>query len=110
MEPEPSSSKVLEVEKKVDDVKRVMVDNMEKMLERGERIELLQDKTTLLSDGASRFQGQVRRMRNSFWFQQKKAMFYALGGLAALIALILWVSRTRNDETTSAPPPPSTIP
>jgi hypothetical protein len=38
-------SKVAAVQKKVDEVKNIMVDNIERVLERGEKIELLVDKT-----------------------------------------------------------------
>ena len=38
-------SRVAGLQKKVDEVKNIMVDNIEKVLERGEKIELLVDKT-----------------------------------------------------------------
>jgi len=41
-------SKITQVQRKVNEVKDVMVENIEKVLERGERIELLVDKTDVL--------------------------------------------------------------
>jgi hypothetical protein len=38
-------SKVASVQRQVDEVKNIMVDNIERVLERGEKIELLVDKT-----------------------------------------------------------------
>lgn len=40
-------SKAAEVQKKVDEVKGIMVENIERVLERGEKIELLVDKYVL---------------------------------------------------------------
>ena len=42
-------SKAAEVQKKVDEVKGIMVENIERVLERGEKIELLVDKYVLFS-------------------------------------------------------------
>ena len=41
-------SKAAEVQKKVDEVKGIMVENIERVLERGEKIELLVDKYVLI--------------------------------------------------------------
>lgn len=54
-------SKVASVQKKVDEVKNIMVENIERVLERGEKIELLVDKTDNL-----RF--QVWKFLDGFFF------------------------------------------
>ena len=46
----------------LDDVKNIMVNNIEKVLERGEKLELLVDKTEHLNQQAFVFQNQVRYM------------------------------------------------
>lgn len=54
-EPEaaPPKNKVQELRDQVDGVKRVMTDNMERILARGERLDDLMDKTSELQDGVS---------------------------------------------------------
>lgn len=47
-------SKIASVQKKVDEVKNIMVENIERVLERGEKIELLVDKTDNLRFQACR--------------------------------------------------------
>lgn len=42
------ASRVSKVQKQVDEVKGVMMDNIEKVLDRGEKIDLLVDKTSNL--------------------------------------------------------------
>lgn len=63
-----SPSRVAAVQAAVDGVKAVMVDNIEKVLERGERIELLVDKTDGLRDSAGRFQAAGRQLRQRMWW------------------------------------------
>lgn len=53
-------SKVAVVQKQVSEVKNVMMDNIEKVLDRGEKIELLVDKTENLRTQADAFQRTVR--------------------------------------------------
>lgn len=43
----------------IDEVKDVMIENIDRVLERGERIELLVDKTDRLSQTAFKFQQSV---------------------------------------------------
>ena len=63
-----SPSRVAAVQAAVEGVKAVMVDNIEKVLERGERIELLVDKTDGLRDAAGRFQAAGRQLRQRMWW------------------------------------------
>ena len=63
-----SASKVASVQRQVDAVRDVMVENIERVLERGERIELLVDKTDGLRDQAARFQASGRALRQKMWW------------------------------------------
>lgn len=57
---DPSSDNLSRVRGQIDDVKSVMVQNIEKILDRGEKIELLVDKTDQLSQEAFKFEKSVR--------------------------------------------------
>lgn len=63
-----AASKVASVQRQVDAVRDVMVENIERVLERGERIELLVDKTDGLRDQAARFQASGRALRQKMWW------------------------------------------
>ena len=58
----------------VDEVKDVMVHNIEKVLERGEKIELLVDKTDQLSAQSTRFKKSAVSLKRSMWWQNIKMM------------------------------------
>ena len=55
------------VQKRLDSVKEVMVENIDKVLERGEKIELLVDKTEALNQSAYKFEKQSRSLKNDLW-------------------------------------------
>lgn len=56
----------------IDEVKEIMVQNIEKVLQRGEKIDLLVDKTEALNSSASQFQKQGKRIRNTMWWKNCK--------------------------------------
>lgn len=80
-------TKVAAVQKKVDEVKNIMVDNIEKVLERGERIELLVDKTDNLRTQADRFQMTGRQLRSRMWWQNMKMKI----ALVAIVLILIFV-------------------
>ncbi|KAK9839271.1 hypothetical protein WJX81_005050 [Elliptochloris bilobata] len=81
-------SKVASVQRKVDEVKTIMVDNIEKVLERGERLELLVDKTDNLRTQADRFHQTGRQLRSKMWWQNMKLKVAAVGIFVALLFII----------------------
>ncbi|MBA0786099.1 hypothetical protein Gotri_025740, partial [Gossypium trilobum] len=53
-------------------IRSIMVENIEKILERGDRIELLVDKTATMQDGAFHFKKQSKRLRQALWMKNAK--------------------------------------
>ena len=56
----PTSDNISKVQAQIDTVKDVMIENIDRVLERGERIELLVDKTDRLNQQAFKFEKTVR--------------------------------------------------
>ncbi|KAK1288864.1 hypothetical protein QJS10_CPB19g00408 [Acorus calamus] len=83
-------SKLSKLKAQITEVKGIMMDNIEKVLDRGERIELLVDKTESLQFQADSFQRQGRQLRRKMWLQNLKLKLMISGGVFALI-LILWL-------------------
>ncbi|CAK0779938.1 hypothetical protein CVIRNUC_004894 [Coccomyxa viridis] len=81
-------SKIASVQKKVDEVKNIMVDNIEKVLERGEKIELLVDKTDNLRFQADRFHKTGRQLRSKMWWQNMK-MKLIIAAIVVVLILVL---------------------
>mmetsp|Transcript_1495 Transcript_1495/g.2815 ORF Transcript_1495/g.2815 Transcript_1495/m.2815 type:complete len:224 (+) Transcript_1495:163-834(+) len=69
------------VKNQIEDVKGVMVENIERVLERGEKIELLVDKTDRLNQQAFKFEASSRNLRRAMWWKNVRwAAFLAVAG------------------------------
>eukprot|EP00047_Mylnosiga_fluctuans_P001547 m.220835 g.220835 ORF g.220835 m.220835 type:complete len:215 (-) comp10468_c0_seq1:4739-5383(-) len=75
----------------VDQVKGIMVQNIEKVLERGEHIDLLVDKTENLESEAKRFQRKATKLKTQMWWQNQK-MCLIITGVVCIIILIIALS------------------
>ena len=80
-------NKVAKVQTQVAEVKEIMMQNIEKVPDRGEKLELLVDKTENLRYQADQFQKGGKALRNKMWWQNVKMKL-----LVALIVSIVIVS------------------
>nr|KAG5692675.1 hypothetical protein BaRGS_028475 [Batillaria attramentaria] len=72
---------VSRLQSQVDEVKDVMTQNIEKVMERGDRLDDLMDKTEELEASAANFQRTSRKIRKRYWWKNKK-MTLILCGIA----------------------------
>ncbi|EIN05558.1 VAMP/synaptobrevin-like protein [Punctularia strigosozonata HHB-11173 SS5] len=72
-------------------VKDIMVQNVEQILSRGERIELLVDKTDNMASQATAFRRGARTVRRQMWWKNSKIL--ALSVIVALILLWIFVAQ-----------------
>ncbi|KAL5710599.1 hypothetical protein ACHQM5_021142 [Ranunculus cassubicifolius] len=84
-------SKLSKLKAQMTEVKGIMMDNIEKVLDRGEKIELLVDRTESLQFQADSFQRQGRELRRKMWMDNFKMKFIVGGTIFALI-LIIWLA------------------
>jgi vesicle-associated membrane protein 72 len=82
-------SKLVKVKAQVSEVKGVMMENIEKVLDRGEKIDLLVDKTENLHNQAQDFRSTGTQIRRKMWLQNMKIKLIVLGILIALILIIV---------------------
>ncbi|KAL6124792.1 hypothetical protein ACLB2K_077301 [Fragaria x ananassa] len=90
MEHPEEMSKLSKLKAQITEVKGVMMDNIEKVLDRGEKIELLVDKSENLQFQADSFQRQGRQLRRKMWLQSLQMKLMIGGGIFVLI-VILWL-------------------
>ncbi|KAI3455838.1 hypothetical protein Pfo_012501 [Paulownia fortunei] len=82
-------SKLAKVKAQVSEVKGVMMENIEKVLDRGEKIELLVDKTENLHQQAQDFRTTGTKIRRKMWLQNMKIKLIVLAIVIALILIIV---------------------
>jgi len=65
---------ISKAQKEIDDVRAIMTENIDRVLERGERIDLLVDKTDRLGGSARDFRVRSRGLRRRMWWKNVKLM------------------------------------
>lgn len=75
------------VKTQIDEVKNNMVANISSLLERGERLELLVEKTDNLNQQAFRFESSGRNLRRALYWRQVRC--YVGVGLAAVFLIVI---------------------
>ena len=73
----------------IESVRGIMNENIERVLERGERIDLLVDKTDRLGAGAHDFRVRSRGLRRRMWWKNVKLMM--LLGVVVVFLLYLFI-------------------
>ncbi|MBN3314950.1 MYOC protein, partial [Atractosteus spatula] len=68
----PKNDKIRQVQTQVDEVIDVMQENITKVIERGERLDELQDKSESLSDNASAFSSRAKQLHRRMWWRDCK--------------------------------------
>eukprot|EP00252_Welwitschia_mirabilis_P001603 TRINITY_DN11501_c0_g1_i2.p1 TRINITY_DN11501_c0_g1~~TRINITY_DN11501_c0_g1_i2.p1 ORF type:complete len:222 (+),score=45.14 TRINITY_DN11501_c0_g1_i2:217-882(+) len=82
-------TKLAKVKAQVSEVQGVMMDNIEKVIHRGEELEVVVNKSENLSSQAQVFKNQGTQLRRKMWFQNMKVKLIVLGILVALILIIV---------------------
>jgi len=83
----PSLDNISVVKDQIAEVKDVMVQNIEKVLERGEKIELLVDKTDRLNQQAFKFEKSSRVLRRSLWWKKVRSVV----ALTLIVSLVIFI-------------------
>ncbi|XP_076940016.1 vesicle-associated membrane protein 722-like isoform X1 [Bidens hawaiensis] len=82
-------SKLSKVKAQVTEVKGVMMENIVKVLDRGENIDILVDKTADLRTQAQGFRENGEQLRRKMWWQNMKIKLIVLVIIFALILIIV---------------------
>jgi vesicle-associated membrane protein 7 len=76
-----------QVNTKLDDVKNIMVQNIEMVLERGEKLELLVDKTEQLQSQAFKFEKSSKELKMAMFWRRVKLYFL----IGFIVVFLLWL-------------------
>ncbi|CAN7070128.1 unnamed protein product [Brassica oleracea var. botrytis] len=69
---DPNADRINRIKGEMSQVRDVMIENIDKVLDRGERLELLVDKTATMQGNTFRFRKQARRFRSTVWWRNCK--------------------------------------
>ncbi|EXJ94315.1 vesicle-associated membrane protein 7 [Capronia coronata CBS 617.96] len=85
----PPSDALTNAKKEIDSVRNIMTENIERVLERGERIDLLVDKTDRLGGSARDFRVRSRGLRRQMWWKNVRMMVLLVVVVIFLIYLFV---------------------
>ncbi|GJM87264.1 hypothetical protein PR202_ga03201 [Eleusine coracana subsp. coracana] len=86
---DPNADQINRMRGEIDQVRSVMLDNIDRVLERGDRLELLVDKTATMQGNTMRFKQQSRRFRNTMWWRNVKLTVALIFILSVIIYIVL---------------------
>ena len=108
---DPNADRMARVQGEIDEVRSVMVHNIERVLERGEKIELLVDKTERLDQQAFKFKRQSQALKRSMWCKNAKVTALIVFVVALVVLFItLGVCGADFGKCRAPPAPPSPSP
>ncbi|KAK0405626.1 hypothetical protein QR680_018095 [Steinernema hermaphroditum] len=84
-------NRMAELQRQVNDVKTVMSTNVERILERGERLENLDHRTEQLSQSAESFKTSARRVQRHMCRKNLKWTIICIVGAILLITVIILI-------------------
>ncbi|CAL9229920.1 unnamed protein product [Arabidopsis halleri] len=85
---DPNADRMSRIKGEMTQVRNVMIENIDKVLDRGERLELLVDKTENMQGNTFRFRKQARRYRTIMWWRNVKLTI----ALILVLALVVYIA------------------
>jgi len=86
---ERNVDKISKVRGEIEDAKNIMVNNIEKVLERGEKIEVLVDKTEDLNQQSASFKSKGQKLKMKMWWKNAKLCCILICIVAVILAVII---------------------
>eukprot|EP01088_Endostelium_zonatum_P009195 TRINITY_DN223_c0_g1_i2.p1 TRINITY_DN223_c0_g1~~TRINITY_DN223_c0_g1_i2.p1 ORF type:complete len:219 (+),score=42.56 TRINITY_DN223_c0_g1_i2:275-931(+) len=85
---DPNADKLTDVQNKLSETKSIMVENIDRILERGERIEILVDRASELSESSFKFTAASRKLKWAMCRNNLYLYLVIIGGILFLIWFI----------------------
>jgi len=85
----PGNQRTAALQAQIDDTVGVMRDNINKVSQRGERLDSLQDKTDNLAVSAQGFRRGANRVRKQMWWKDMKMRMCLIAGIIILLLIII---------------------
>lgn len=100
-------SQLQSTQAQVQEVVGIMKGNVERVLERDQKLSQLDDRADALQQGASQFETQAAKLKRKYWWRNCK-MWLILGVVASVVLIIIIVSVTTGKGDDSGGDTPAT--
>ncbi|CAD5231491.1 unnamed protein product [Bursaphelenchus xylophilus] len=86
--PRPSNKRLQQTQAQVDEVVGIMKVNVEKVLERDQKLSQLDDRADALQEGASQFEKSAATLKRKYWWKNIK-MIIIMCTIVVLLVIII---------------------
>eukprot|EP00894_Picocystis_sp_ML_P002300 jgi/Pico_ML_1/52817/g3468.t1 len=93
------NNKITQVKSQIEDTKNVMVMNIDKVLQRGEKLEDVMIKSDSMRDHAMQFRNKGRKLRRALWCQNMKLTLVIIAALL-LLAFVIFLAACKGFSCT----------
>ncbi|XP_023701825.1 synaptobrevin-1-like [Cryptotermes secundus] len=99
-----AQKRLQQTQAKVDEVVGIMRVNVEKVLERDQKLSELDNRADALQQGASQFEQQAGKLKRKYWWKNLKMMIIiGVIALLLLVVLIVWAASGSSSEEPASP-------
>lgn len=97
-------SKLEQTQQQVNEVVGIMRVNVEKVLERDQKLSELDSRADALQEGGKRFEQQAQKLKRKYWWKNIKMMIImGVIGAVILIIIIVSISNSLSSDTPAKP-------
>lgn len=95
-------SKLEQTQAQVNEVVGIMRVNVEKVLERDQKLSELDSRADALQEGGKRFEQQAQKLKRKYWWKNIKMMIImgVIGSIILIIIIVSIVNSGKEDDTT----------
>lgn len=86
---QPGNQRTAAIQQQIDDTVGIMRENINKVADRGARLDSLQDKTDHLAVSAQGFRRGANRVRKQMWWKDMKMRMCIAAGIIILLVIII---------------------
>jgi len=86
---DPSADRIRTARANIDKTREIMIENIDKVLARGEKIEILVNKTALMSETAVTMRKTATKVKRFMWWKNLKLSLLLLAVIVVIILIIL---------------------
>lgn len=98
MEVEGGQDKLSKVQSQVANLKNVMLDNVDKVMQRGERLDRLGESSDELAEEAGRFKSRAKAARKAMWWQKCRLQIMIVSVVLIVVLIIFLVACFANGK------------
>jgi vesicle-associated membrane protein 7 len=92
----PANDKITNLRNEIDEVKDVMMENIDRVLQRGEKLDALTDKSTRLAETAQDFHKSARTLKRAFCMKHAKIVALIVVIILIIIIVVLLIACNPN--------------